>query len=451
MRPTASSDQSDARLLSCGLPCHGISFDAFLSAADGQPRCYWACDREPIAFAGSGAVAELMAWGEGRFDTIERDARALFAEAHIVGADIQIGPRLFGGFAFRADFTPDNTWSIYAPAHFVLPHFQLTRRGDQTWLTINAQIPREEDPSELIVELQDALRLKIAELQRRQADSPALPGNRLTAIDYPMSQAGWRNMVEGATSRIRAGQLNKVVLSRAAELRFDQSLQLLPVLRRLAADYPDCYRFLFEPRPRYAVYGASPELLSSAQGRHVATMALAGSMRRGVSRAEDTRLGEALLHSAKERQEQAIVVDRIRRRLQPLTDSLQIPPRQLLKLKTIQHINTPVAGKLKAPLGVLPITRALHPTPALGGDPREKALALIRDLEPIPRGWYGAPVGWIDAAMDGQFAVAIRCAVAQESRAWIYAGAGIVSASMPESEWHETALKFRPMLDAHGE
>ena len=97
------------------------------------------------------------------------------------------------------------------------------------------------------------------------------------------------------------------------------------------------------------------------------------------------------------------------------------------------------------------MVEALHPTPALGGDPRRAALQLIRELEPIPRGWYGAPVGWIDSGLDGEFAVAIRSAVAQEARVWIYAGAGIVADSLPEREWEETELKFRPMLDAHME
>ena len=112
-------------------------------------------------------------------------------------------------------------------------------------------------------------------------------------------------------------------------------------------------------------------------------------------------------------------------------------------------MHTPIHAQLKVASGLLPLADTLHPTPALGGDPRHIALGLIRQLEPIPRGWYGAPVGWLDAQLDGQFAVAIRSAVAQESRVWIYAGAGIVARSQAQAEWDETALKLRPMLDAH--
>lgn len=99
-------------------------------------------------------------------------------------------------------------------------------------------------------------------------------------------------------------------------------------------------------------------------------------------------------------------------------------------------------------MGILPIIEALHPTPALGGDPQDVAMRLIGELEPVPRGWFAAPIGWIDGALNGQFAVAIRSAVTQHDRAWLYAGAGIVAQSDPRQEWDETALKFRPMLGA---
>ena len=439
------------RVLSCSIPCSGLSFAEFLAAAEGQARYYWETQGGSVTFAGADTAVELIAWGEERFQKIADGARQLFARAYVRDeGNPYAGPRLFGGFAFRGDFTPDNTWSIYAPAWFVLPHYQLVSIAGEKWLTINAQIPLEEDPAALVADLQAALRKKITELKARAWPASAVRRSVLQSIDYPMTYAMWRDMVTSATNRICAGDLNKVVLSRAAELRFHSPVNILPILRQLAADYPECYRFLFEPRPHYAFYGASPELLADVRGSQVRTMALAGSMARGETAAEDTRLGDSLLSSAKDRHEHQIVVDKIRERLEPRTASLEIPPPQLLKLRNIQHIHTPIAGILREQTGILPLIQALHPTPALGGDPRAMAMALIRDLEPIPRGWYGAPVGWIDANLDGQFTVAIRSAVAQESRAWIYAGAGIVADSQPEGEWEETALKFRPMLDAHG-
>ncbi len=439
------------RLLSCSAPCAGISFAGFLAAAAGGARFYWEEPNGAFAFAGAGTAVELMAWGPERFKRIAVDARELFEGARHEGDDNPLsGPRLLGGFAFRNDFTPDNTWSIYSPAFFVLPHYQLVRDRDMMWLTINAQIPPEESPESLIPDLTAALEQKIAQLKAAQASMDADEQSALIGVDYPMRYPTWESIISDATERIRAGALRKVVLARAAELRFESPVKLLPILCHLAAQYADCYRFLFEPRPRYAFYGASPELLASTRGRALETMALAGSAARGDNDEADRRLGDMLLGNAKERTEHEIVVEKMRDRLAPMTESLEISPTALLKLSNIQHINTPIRGTLKRKNGILPPVEALHPTPALGGDPRPDALRLIRELEPIPRGWYGAPVGWIDSSLDGQFAVAIRSAVAQESRAWIYAGAGIVAESTPDLEWAETELKFRPMLDAHG-
>jgi menaquinone-specific isochorismate synthase len=180
-------------------------------------------------------------------------------------------------------------------------------------------------------------------------------------------------------------------------------------------------------------------------------MGLAGSAPRGTTPAADDQLARELLDSAKDRHEHALVVEALQERLAPITQTLHVPDAPVvMRLNNIQHLYTPVQGRLQAPEGVLPIVEILHPTPALGGWPRDLALEFIQTYEETPRGWYAAPVGWIDHNLDGVFAVAIRSAVVQRSRAWLYAGAGIVSDSRPAPEWEETGWKFRPILDALG-
>jgi menaquinone-specific isochorismate synthase len=122
----------------------------------------------------------------------------------------------------------------------------------------------------------------------------------------------------------------------------------------------------------------------------------------------------------------------------------------IYRLSNIQHLYTPIEGQLKQETGILPLVETLHPTPALGGTPRHLAMEFIRQAEPVPRGWYAAPIGWIDCHLDGEFGVAIRSAVCQDRRVWLYAGGGIVADSIPRKEWDETALKFKPMLNALG-
>ncbi len=443
--------QRYGQLLSYSVPCTGISFAGFLQHADGQERYYWENQNDHIAFAGSGTAVELTAWGDDRYQKISSQIKDLFTDASIIGSDNPLtAPRLFGGFSFRSDFTPDNTWSIYAPAYFVLPHYQLVSIHGEMWLTINTQIPLDENPDELVDDLKIALEKKIAQLKAGEWNVINLRQSALASVNYPMTYDMWDEMISSATQRIRDGELNKVVLSRVAELQFEGRVNMLPILRHLADHYAQCYRFLFEPRPHYAFYGASPEILASVHGDQIETMGLAGSIGRGDSPEWDQALSDELLHSKKDRHEHQIVIDKIRDRLEPLTTSLDIPEMGLLKLSNIQHIYTPIVGTLKEQNGVLSVLEQLHPTPALGGDPRDIAMSMISELEPITRGWYGAPVGWIDSNLDGQFSVAIRSAVAQESRVWVYSGAGIVGDSVPQKEWDETALKFRPMLNAHG-
>ncbi len=175
-------------------------------------------------------------------------------------------------------------------------------------------------------------------------------------------------------------------------------------------------------------------------------------MARGRIPAEDDALAAQLLASTKDRQEHQFVIDAIRAHLAAAASALEVPGAPtVLRLRNIQHLYTPIHGHLRRPgESVLRLVRRLHPTPAMGGAPREQALAFLRDAEPFPRGWYAAPIGWFDAALDGVFAVGIRPAITQHARAWLYAGAGIVAQSTAESEWAETALKFRPMLGALG-
>ncbi len=420
----------------------------------GVERFYWENRRTGFTLLGFGVATELMAWGEQRFQTIEHHARQLFDGAFVqhtdpVGKEFAM-PRLFGGFAFRDDFTPDNTWAVFNPAHFILPHYQLVQTPKGAWLTVNVHVLPDENPETIIPELQEALNARWQYLkQLLSEDSPSIHQPPLRDIHYPMAFEAWEQAIEEAVRAIRAGQLEKVVLARVAEALFEDAINIEAALAYLADTYPDCYRFLFEPRPNHAFYGATPELLVSTDGDTAHTMGLAGSRKRGQTASEDEQLADDLFQDPKERHEHNLVVQAIQQRLNALATQLDIPATpQILKLSNIQHLYTPIKAHGLKTNGVLPLVESLHPTPALGGTPRAEAMKFIRNAELVPRGWYAAPIGWIDYRMQGAFAVAIRSAVVQEKRVWMYAGAGIVGDSVAQKEWDETALKFRPMMDA---
>jgi isochorismate synthase len=198
--------------------------------------------------------------------------------------------------------------------------------------------------------------------------------------------------------------------------------------------------------------GATPERLVQAQDGNIYTMALAGSAPRGATPAEDERIGNALLQSEKNRTEHAIVVGQVEAVLAQHCHHVEVArePR-LLKLKNVQHLETPVKGTLLPQRCILDVIADLHPTPAVGGFPREDALATIRRVEQLDRGWYAGPLGWIGASGHGEFAVALRSGLIEQSEATLFAGCGIVGDSEPRSEYEESRLKLQVMLRSLGE
>jgi isochorismate synthase len=191
-----------------------------------------------------------------------------------------------------------------------------------------------------------------------------------------------------------------------------------------------------------------PELLVRSTGGAVTSNPLAGTAPRGEGEAEDRSLAEALMRSEKDRIEHRYVVDDVADRLAPHSDDLVVPTEPSLKrMATVQHLSTRITGTTRTGVHVLELVDALHPTPAVGGTPRDPALAFIEKVEPFDRGWYTGGVGWIDGAGDGEFAIGLRCGLLEGTNAHVFAGAGIVADSNPDAELLETRLKFRPMLE----
>jgi len=441
-------------LVSYSVPWPNVSLLDFLRHAANAPRLYWESSKLPLGFAGSGAAAMLTANGPNRFQTIRRAANRLFENIIQLNGDAPpgIGPRLFGGFAFWPEHTPHGLWRAFPAARFLLPRYQLTRLPNQMWLTVNHRLEPAQDPLGITWLLQEELQQLRHALTNQPAGNESTyrnPPEQPPQIDELVQPESWNRLVTDATGRIRRNELDKVVLARARKMGFPRAINPAEVLTRLADRYPDCYRFLFEPVPGHAFYGATPELLAEVTGTTLRTVALAGSIRRGSTAQEDDTLGQQLLATPKERIEHAHVVEAIEEGLQPLVTNLHIAAQPgLCKLSNIQHIQTTIQAQLAHHGDILPVVEALHPTPALGGRPRHLALDIIKQVEPIARGWYGAPIGWLDPQRNGIFAVAIRSAVSVESQSMLFAGAGIVADSQPEKEWRETQLKFRPLMEA---
>lgn len=295
----------------------------------------------------------------------------------------------------------------------------------------------------------------------RQDPLIALPARTPTGGPWQMrpvpEPAAYAESVGEAVRRMERGEVDKVVLARTLELRSSADLDTPAMIQRLARRDPRGYTFAVPTGPDRTLLGASPELLVSRRGRHVVANPLAGSAPRSPDVAEDVRAAAALLESAKDLHEHAVVVQAVREALGPLCGELSVPAQPtLVRTATMWHLSTTVAGELALPAGhrqqptSLDLALALHPTPAVCGTPTGRARGVIGELEPFDRGFFTGMVGWTDDHGDGEWVVTIRCAEAEGRSLRLYAGAGVVRASVPESETEETAAKFRTFLDAVG-
>ncbi|MFG2227267.1 isochorismate synthase DhbC [Streptomyces sp. NPDC048644] len=258
--------------------------------------------------------------------------------------------------------------------------------------------------------------------------------------------------VASAVERMWRGEFSKVVLARTLELSAPEPLDIPAMLQRLARRDPSGHTFALPTAPGRTLIGASPELLVSRHGNRVVANPLAGSAPRSADLAEDVRRAAALLQSAKDLHEHAVVVDAVQQALAPYCTTMQVPARPtLIRTAAMWHLSTTVQGTLAAPdASALELACALHPTPAVCGTPTQTARQVIGETEPFDRGFFTGMVGWGDARGDGEWVVTIRCAEAEEKALRLYAGAGIVAASEPAAEIDETAAKFRTFLHAVG-
>jgi isochorismate synthase len=379
----------------------------------------------------------------------EMAARAAGPAGQVWGA----GPIAVGGFSFDQS-PPSTVWLGFAPASLVVPRVAVLTTPHGSLVTVSVIIQPADDASAGVEDALAALSRLARPRARDAAPEPSAAQRMPPAVEELRPAAEWRAIVAEAAAAARRGALRKVVVARGVRVRTG-AVDPAQVLARLRAEYPSCTLFAIsrsdpDGEPRWFV-GATPERLVRARGGVITAMALAGSAPRGSREDEDRRLGETLLASAKDRVEHRIVVDVIREALAATCDAVAIDEAPvLLKLSNVQHLHTPIAARMRDGVSVLDLVARLHPTPAVGGVPRDDAIAWLRRHERLDRGWYAGPIGWIDRHGEGEFAVAIRSALLGRGEALLFAGCGIVSDSVPAFEYAESRLKLRPMLSALG-
>ncbi|HYZ82511.1 MAG TPA: isochorismate synthase [Solirubrobacteraceae bacterium] len=420
-----------------------------VAIASRRPDEPWFCLEQPerggAAVAALGRVVELEAEGEERFARVAERWRSVAGDALADEADGPAGSGLvaLGGFAFTPGGGGSPTWAGFAPASMMVPEVSLARRDGQTRMTVNAAVTAD-------VTVDGALAKVSRRLDELRVSSLPLldpvPVGHYDVIS-PMPPAHYEEAVARAVQRISAREFEKVVLAREVEVHAPVAHDPAAVFGLLRQAFPSSYTYAVGRRDATFI-GATPELLIRREGQRASTVALAGSTRRSADPAVDDHLGEQLLRSDKEREENAIVARRIARSLKPLSVWVTAAPEPVVvKVANIQHLAAPIRAQLASSVGAIELAGRLHPTPAVGAEPTS-ALSVIPALEGFDRGWYAGPVGWADASGDGEFCVALRCALLRGAVARCYAGCGIVRDSDPAAELAETEVKLQVMLPA---
>ncbi|WP_029136209.1 isochorismate synthase [Nakamurella lactea] len=407
MHPTTAALDSAVRVVTRAIePIDGSLFTAIPAptgtlsfVTDGDGLIGWG-EYARFTTAGPGAARQIGDWFAELVDQFDID------DADGIG-----GPVAFVALGFDSSGpTPDEAVAI-------VPQVLIRRNGRGTFSTV------------------------IGRPDRQQVVPVRSPGS-VRYSDATFSVAGFTAAVAAATARIRAGELRKVVLSHDLTATTERDVDERFLLDALAARYPSCWTYAID-----GLIGATPEMLLQRNGSHIQSRVLAGT---GWAEHAGDPVSATLIASSKNQEEHRYAVDSVAEALLPVSTTLEVPAQASpLVLANLTHLATDISGELTEPaLTALELAALLHPTAAVGGTPTHVAMQTIRELEPVGRGRYAGPVGWIDASGDGEFALALRCAEVRGRTVRMIAGGGIVADSDPDTEAREAQVKMLPIRDA---
>jgi salicylate biosynthesis isochorismate synthase len=399
---------------------------------------FWRAPDGGRSLFGWGVAAELSATGEQRFATVDQQWQQWLHSAVIHGPQ---PPTLCGGFCFDHRVTASDAWQGFGAASMLLMTLLLIRDGDACWLVCQQRI----DASNTARTRSEHVLNEWHGLMDRYLSPPTGETPPQPVRDQCLPRACWESKIAHALDVLRDTSMKKVVLAREVISEFSHTVSPGRTLTRLAGNDPSAYLFAFR-RQQSCFIGASPERLVKLHNGHLQTLALAGTARRDQDPRQDAELARALMDCEKNRHEHAVVVQIIQCDLAPWVNQLRVPstPR-IQKLSRVQHLSTAIEGQLRPEGSLLQIVSTLHPTPAVGGHARQQAMDHIRQFEGFDRGWYAAPLGWLDAQGNGEFIVGLRSALLNGKQARLFAGCGIVQCSDPASEYEETCIKLAGM------
>lgn len=418
------------------VPIGKIDIIQWLKNQKNEIKTYWRDRESKFEIAGLGEADMISG-------SLVPDYRALFLRLQEYLRFTKQDVRYYGGMRFNKKHNSDFKWQSFTSYRFIVPKFEIHRKGTETVLACNLLVRTDENIEKIMhsaLQELDQIRFDYS------SDDHAFP--ELTKrMDFPNIKK-WQKNIDKALQAFDSKKLDKIVLARKTTLQFDKKIDPFELLWKLRLNNHRAYYFCFQPCSDAAFIGGTPEQLYYRSKNHIHTEAVAGTRKRGDTKAEDTHLEEDLLSCEKDIREHRFVVDSIRSSIERLGTQIKEQNKiSILKLSQLQHLSMQFTAMLKDGIQDCDILENIHPTPAVGGVPSDEAMVEIENIEKFDRGWYAGPVGWI-AKDEAEFAVAIRSGLVYEDELHLYSGAGIVQGSNYENEWEEIETKIEGFMNA---
>ncbi len=422
-----------------------------IAAAESVEHFFLNKSTEQLRLLGLGNLLTISATGEQRFDVLKSRFKKLLPEWQNRQT---VPPLAFIAFAFDENDSMSDDWQDLPNSLLKIPQILLkqTTAGKTLQVNLTLESATLKDPFEKVsVLLSDYL----ADISLHQ-QKPLKPGIKKHSIQpQPLTELNdrqqWNTLSLDALEAIHKGRFDKLVTSRQQWVQLEKPASINQLTQKLISHYPACSILSFFSADKKLI-AASPERLISLQHPIIKSDAIGGTILRPSA---DQNGQQQILHTIddnpeyhKLRKEHAFIAQDIYQRLDPLCHSLKMPcSPYLMKLYNMYHLETPVQGILQDQFDLFNVIEALHPTPAIAGFPARQARKWLLSNETRQRGWYTGAFGWLDADMNGELSVMLRCALFNQHQAHLFAGAGLIDESDPEIEWQETELKMQTILE----
>src|SRR5699024_233099 len=410
-----------------------------------ENRTFWTNHENTFSVVGFGEAKRLVVGDESqdRFFDLQAIWNEVLEEAMIHDPYEEMGTGLMaiGGMAFDPKRETTDLWKHYPSGRLTIPSYIIVHAKGKYYMTVNRYLQVDDLIPDVVAEIEYMEEQVIRGSLYEQDEIPQRIINKKV-----IAPEAWKSSVQKAVNEIKNHHAKKIVMARELRITLNRTASISDLLQRLLESQSNSYVFAFEEGEDCFI-GATPERLVLVESNRLLSTCLAGTAPRGKTKHDDEKIAHDLLHDEKNREEHAYVVQMIKDSIHDYCEDMEIPDAPVIyPLRNLQHLYTPVQATLKSGYSVFDLIKKLHPTPALGGVPTETALAFMREHELLDRGWYGAPIGWLDSNGISEFAVALRSGLVQANEVSLFAGCGIMRDSDPEMEFEETKMKFLPIL-----